>query len=199
VKIVGVTGGIATGKSTFNQRLISRTGVEFFDSDACSRILLDTDPVVHGEMVTVFGEAVFGSSGKPDRAALRERVFSDAAQRQALEKIIHPRVKLAWREMIATAQCTKETKMLVVDVPLLYEIESARDFDLVIVVACSRSSQMTRMVKDRKLSQELAGRILKTQMPLKRKFQRCDIGIWNGGSFAALHAQADLVGEYLVN
>ena len=122
---VAITGGIASGKSTFTALFhAALPGAEGFDADACSRRLLAADPAVAAEVRTLFGPAVFDADGRIDRAALRAVVFAeggDPAPRRALEGILHPRVRAAWRGWLDVRLQNAPGSVMLVEIPLLYE------------------------------------------------------------------------------
>ena len=197
---IAITGGIASGKSTFTAFLqAALPGAEGFDADACSRRLLADDPVVADEVRAVFGQEIFGADGRVDRAALRALVFAeggDPAPRRALEAILHPRVRTAWREWLDQRLQTTPGAVMVVEIPLLYETGAESFFDHVIVVGCSPETQRQRLTARRGLPEETALRIIDSQWDLSEKIRRCDHFIWNQGSEAGLRAQAERCARY---
>lgn len=115
--IIGVTGGIASGKSTFAKLLNVRIDADLFDCDAFVHHLLDSDSDVHEQIRDRFGSDTLTADGKADRARLRERVFAHPAERTALEEILHPRVRSEWtRKAIENREFHIP---LIVDFPLL--------------------------------------------------------------------------------
>ena len=197
---IAITGGIASGKSTFTALFhAALPGVEGFDADACSRRLLAEDPAVAGEVRAAFGPAAFDAAGGVDRAALRARVFAadgDPAPRRALEAILHPRVRAAWQGWLEKRLQTAPGAFMVVEIPLLYETGAEVFFDHVIVVGCSPEIQRQRLHAWRGLSEEFAARIIASQWDLSEKIRRCDHLVWNQGSEAGLRAQAGRIARY---
>ena len=129
---IGITGGIGSGKSTFTQIFAAALGVEAFDADVCARRLLAEDAGVAAEVRVAFGDGVFGADGRPERPALRALVFADdPAPRRALEAILHPRVRDAWRGWLS-----EQRTPALVEIPLLYETGAEVYFDQVVVVGC---------------------------------------------------------------
>jgi dephospho-CoA kinase len=173
---IGITGGVATGKSTVARQLLAALGnsvaADVFDADFEARRLTDTDLVVQEKIKSAFGAQVFDSEGNLARNRLRELVFHDAAARKTLESILHPRIREAWIGR------TRGERLLLADIPLLYETEAEPYFDRIIVTACSRASQIHRLVQGRHLSQSIARQMIQVQMPLEEKIKRADYVVW---------------------
>jgi len=192
--ILGITGGIATGKTTFRKLLLQRIEAEFFDADACARVLLDEDEAVREEILQRIHPAAYDAEGKPDRALIRELVYQDAARKSTLEAILHPVIRDRWsRKALAARQ---EDRMFIVDIPLLFETKAESLFDHIIVVACSHQIQLARMA-ERGLSVEISEKIIASQMPIGVKMKGAHHVIWNDGLPEGLTTQADLFSVYL--
>ena len=192
---LGITGGIATGKSTLTQMLLRQLPAKAFDADECAHDLLEHDLDVQAAVRAQLGPSVFGSDGKPDRAVLRDVVFGDEYARALLEKILHPIIREHWSALAATARSGK--KWLCFDIPLLYETGVEAQFDRVIVVACSSETQRQRLSAARGLSDDLADRIVAAQLDLREKISRCHHLIWNDSTPASLEGQATLLADWL--
>jgi dephospho-CoA kinase len=173
---IGITGGVATGKSTVARRLLAALGdtvpADLFDADFEARRLTDTDLVVQEKIRSAFGAQVFDSEGNLARNRLRELVFHDAVARTTLESILHPRIREAWIGR------TRGERLLLADIPLLYETGAEPYFDRIIVTACSRVSQIQRLVHGRQLSESIARQMIQAQMPLEEKVRRADYLVW---------------------
>src|SRR4051812_5394146 len=144
---IGITGGISTGKSSFIQCLREvAPGARFFDADAEARKLADQDREVRGLIEKEFGAAVY-SSGDLNRAAIRTIVFADAEKKRALEQILHPRIRRQWS--LEAEGHRNSTELFFADIPLLYETGGETLCDHVVVVACSPSVQLERLVRRR--------------------------------------------------
>lgn len=195
--VIGITGGIATGKSTFASRLAFRLSAELFDSDRAVHGLLEGDPTVRQSVESAFGSDIYDSAGKPDRARLRELVFADSALRVRLENILHPVIRARW--MALGEQARLAGAWLLVDIPLLYETAAESHFDRTIVVACSLATQRARLFTRRALSAAIADRIIDSQLDLTEKIKRADHLIWNDSTPACLEAQADLLAARLTD
>lgn len=172
---IAVTGGIACGKSTSGEAL-ETLGVPVLDTDAVAHDLLVNDSAVRRELRDRFGAGVF-SGDAVDRKALGRVVFADAAARQALEAILHPRIRSRVREWLATAGAGR---VAAVQVPLLYEAGWEGEFGRVVCVACSPAVQRERL-RSRGLDEAEIDRRLAAQMPVEEKMKRANVVLWNDG------------------
>ena len=186
---IGLTGGIATGKSTVCDLLreyLPEVGI--FDCDAAVRRLLDDDAEVASALCQAFGAEVLDCGGRVDREFLRGRVFADEAARLQLEAILHPRVRKECLDSLAQA-AKKGAELFVADVPLLFE----KGFDCgqtqVLVVATSRSTQIQRLKARSGFDDRLIESMLATQLPIQEKMSRADVVFWNEGPPAVLRSQ----------
>ena len=167
---IAITGGIGSGKSTFTQLLAERLPAEVFDTDVCARRLLAEDATVAAEIRAAFGEGVFDADGRPERTALRAIVFAeDPAPRRALEGILHPRVRSAWRGWLEERLQKTPEAVLLVEIPLLYETGAEAFFDHAIVVGCGLTSQLSRLTGQRRLPEPTARRIIASQWNYPKK------------------------------
>ena len=193
---IGITGGVATGKSTVARRLCELVRVsipvELFSSDFEARTLTDSDLVVQEEIKAAFGVQVFDPEGNLARDRLRELVFHDAAARKTLESILHPRIRQAWISR------TRGNKLLLAEIPLLYETGAEAYFDRIIVTACSRASQVERMIVERRLLKELAEQIIQAQMDLEEKIRRADWVVWTDCSPQITAQQVNLISQEVI-
>ena len=185
--VIGVTGGIGSGKSTFSKMLADLLGARLFDADSAARELLESDPAVRQEITSeIFAEA-YSPDGKPDRAAIRRLVFHDPAAKARLESILHPRIRERWTQL--AAECRQNATPLVVEIPLLFETGAERFFDRIVAVACSHETQLARTAA-RGLPRDEAESIIRSQLPLERKTSLAHFVVWNDGSHANLENQA---------
>ena len=192
--IIGLTGGIAAGKSTVRALLTAGGGFRVFDADGCVRRLLDTDPRIASEIRGMFGSDFLRADGKPDRTRLREAIYGNPDARRRLESLMHPPVRAEWLALRDT--CRAEGAKMLADIPLLYETEAESFFDSVVVVACSASSQLDRL-ETRGIGRPMAEAMLASQWPIGQKTERADFVIWNDGSLAALGRQTELLSKQL--
>jgi dephospho-CoA kinase len=195
VPAIGITGGVATGKSSFTRVFLQYWPADLFDADACVHELLAGDRQLLDEIRREFGSGVIAEDGSLSRAAMREIAFKDPGARTRLEALIHPRVRQRWIEMARDAKGGK--RRVVVDIPLLFETSAEVECDRVLVVACSPRIQRMRMQTNRGLAPALIDRMIESQLDLAAKASRADHVVWNDGSPAALEEQARLFAAYL--
>jgi dephospho-CoA kinase len=192
---VGLTGGIATGKSYCLARFAA-LGAAVVDADRLAR-----DAVAPGsralEAVSLrFGPAILLPDGSLDRAALGRIVFSDRAARADLEAIVHPEVYRGIGEWFASSP--PATRLAIADIPLLFETGHSHDFDRVVVAACDPHQQLTRLMARDRLSETEARARLNAQWPIEEKVARADHVIRTGGTLADTDAQVRTVYELLI-
>ena len=185
--VIGITGGIASGKSTFCRALAAIKPVRVFDSDSCARGLLDSDPAVREAVIRDILPSAYRADGTPDRAAIRAVVFSDSAAKTRLEAILHPLVRK--RRLALADEALAEGRDLFVDIPLLFESGASSDFNWVVTIACSPEIQ-TRRAISRGLAPAQVEQIIASQWSNSQKIARSDFVIWNDGSMRTLEAQA---------
>jgi dephospho-CoA kinase len=188
VQRIGLTGGIATGKSHVRGRF-ENLGIPTIDSDVLAREALAPRSAGIAAVAERFGRKVFKGDGSLDRDALAKIVFSDPESRKALEAIVHPYVRRRTDEWFATLDVRRHP-YAIADIPLLYEVKRESDFDGVIVVACSPEIQLRRLL-DRDISKPEALQRLAAQLPLDDKIARADYVIRTDGSFEETDRQVE--------
>lgn len=193
--VLGITGGIGSGKSTLTRVMVPLLEAEAFDADACAHELLAGDPEVIGKVRSYFGPDILNEEGRPDRQLLRQRVFADANARSALEGILHPAIRERWTGLAAGAR--PGNGWLLVDIPLLYETEAESHFDRVVVVACSPETQRQRLRVIRRLDDVMLEKIIGAQHDLRLKMGKANHVIWNDSTAACLEGQARLLAGWL--
>jgi transcription termination factor Rho len=189
MRVIALTGGIASGKTTFCRLLRELLpGVVIFDCDESVHQLLASNPAVAERVGAEFGPEAIDGHGKIDRAFLRGRVFNDEVARVTLEGILHPRVRQECLDSLEQA-ATRGAELFVADVPLLFE----KGFDFgqtqVLVVASSRFSQIQRLKARNGFDDSLIESILAAQLPIQEKMSRADVVFWNEGPPAVLKFQ----------
>jgi dephospho-CoA kinase len=190
---LGITGGVATGKSTFRRLLLERIDADFFDADACARELLDSNEAIREQVLEKVSRDAYTSSGAPNRPLLREIIYNDIAKKKTLEGILHPAIRERW----STRAQEPASRLFVVDIPLLFETRAENLFDHVVVVAASERTQIQRLIEQRSLSEDLARKILASQWSLHIKMRGATHVVWNDSGLPLLEAQADLLAAYL--
>lgn len=189
MRLIGLTGGIATGKSTVASMLAAR-GAVVVDADAIAHDVLLPGAAAFDDVVERFGAAVLDGSGAIDRTVLGGLVFADPELRLELERITHPRINELMGERIAAAGQTA-TSLVVADIPLLFE--SGRDdaFDGTMLVYARPATQLLRIRERDGLDDIAAQRRLVAQLPIDEKRARATWIIDNEGSRESTAAQVD--------
>ncbi len=187
--IVGLTGGIASGKSLVAD-YFQQLGVPIIDTDEIARQVVAPGQPAWQRLRENFGTEYFLPDGSLDRAALARRVFADPAARRCLEAITHPAIFAEVdRRIIAFQQRPAPPPLIIVVVPLLYEVEAESRFDAVIVVNATPAQQRERLQRTRGYTPEAVDARLAAQLPLKEKVRRADYLIDNSGDLDATRAQ----------
>jgi dephospho-CoA kinase len=177
VRVVGLTGGIATGKSTFAAALSAR-GVPVIDADALARAVVEPGTKALAEIVRVFGADVLDPAGALDRRRLGAIVFADPGARRRLEAITHPAIREAMvGETLRLASAGQE--LVFYDAPLLFEVGLDAALDCVVVVWAPRDVQQARVVRRDGITPAEADARLAAQLPVDAKAARADFVIDN--------------------
>ena len=189
---IGITGGISTGKTAFCDCLREIIpAAKFFNADRAARHLVDLDPDVRKEVAAEFGADIYSAAGDLNRARLRGIILESAAKKNALETILHPRIRRQWS---AEAQNYRQSSdFFFADIPLLYETGGETLCDRVVVVACSPDVQLGRLLQRGSIDRSAAEKLVKSQMPLEEKIKRADHLVWNNGGREELAEQARLL------
>lgn len=187
--IVGLTGNIASGKSTVAALLRAR-GVPIVDADVLAREAVAPGSAALVAIVQRFGAQMLTTEGTLDRAALRHLVFHDASARDALNAIVHPEVARLRDDAVARHQA-EGARLVVCDIPLLFETGLDREMDRIILVDAPVEIRRERLMRDRGLSAPDADAMIDAQMPAERKRARADYVVVNDGSREALGVQVD--------
>jgi dephospho-CoA kinase len=196
--LIGITGGLATGKSTVAD-LFRKHGALVLSADEAARAVTAPGSPVLQQISSRFGPEFIQSNGELDRAALGSYIFSHPEARHALEQITHPAILRLLQEQIARTQKDAPDAVIAVEVPLLFEAGMEDWFDEVIVVAVPEPLQVERLCSRNGLTPEEARVRIAAQMPLAEKIARADTTIWNSGSLSETAAQVDEVWRRLNN
>lgn len=188
---IGLTGGIACGKSTVLRRW-EDAGAAGIDTDVLAHQTLERGTPMWQGVVGEFGRGILNADESVNRARLGEIVFADEAARQKLNSIVHPAVRRMWAEALEELGRDGHTRVAVVSIPLLYEVGAENEFDCVVVVACSELTQLARLAA-KGLNEEQARVRIRAQWPIQKKMDRADYVIWNDGALAHLQRQADKI------
>ena len=185
---IGMTGGVATGKSAFCECLHDiLPSAKFFNADEAAHALVEL-PEVKEEIRAAFGSGVFSRNGDLNRAKLRAIIFGDATRKRALEQILHPRIRRQWRAEAKKHRNSPD--FFFADIPLFYETGGETLCDRVVVVACSYKVQLGRLMERMSIKPSEAEQMINSQMPLVEKIRRGDHVAWNNGDRATLAEQA---------
>ena len=188
---IGLTGGIASGKSTVTQRF-AELGVPVIDADVASRIVVEPGTAGLAQVVARFGAGVLHADGQLDRRALRDLIFQDASLRQALDAILHPLIRAEMEREAAQAKAP----YVVMAIPLLVEGGNAgKRVDRVLVVDADETLQIQRLQARDGGSQEQARAILSSQASRAARLGQADDVILNSGTVAELRQAVDRLHE----
>lgn len=190
---VGLTGGVASGKSAVSA-MLAELGATVIDADQLARDVVAPGTDGWREVVGAFGSDVLTDSGDLDRPALAAIVFADPERRRELERIIHPRVRARAAELEATAS---HNAIVVHDIPLLVETGQAADFDAVVVVDAPPDLQVERMVEQRGLTPDEAWARVRAQTTRDRRTAVATYVIDNTGTLEDLRRRVTEVFERL--
>jgi dephospho-CoA kinase len=189
--LIGLTGNIASGKSTVSQMLAER-GATIIDADELAREAVAVGSDGHRKIVERWGDDILKSDGGLDRVALRQIVFQEPSELEALNSIVHPEVSRLRDDLISEAR-QRGDETVVCDIPLLFERRLVDDFDKIVLVDAPRPLRLERLTRDRLLGQTEAMNMIAAQMPAELKRARADFVIDNDGDVAALEARVDEV------
>jgi dephospho-CoA kinase len=184
MKVYGLTGGIASGKSTAST-IFQRLGVDVLDADQIAREVVQPGEPALEEIAAAFGPHALLPDGRLDRKAIASIVFSDPVSRKRLEAITHPRI--AERILSKLASLAQEGKeAAIVEAALMVESGSHRRYDGLIVVHCSSSIQLERLMSREGMAPETAQKWIDAQLPQETKTALADWAIENNGTEAEL-------------
>ncbi len=189
MRVVGLTGGIASGKSTFAAALRAR-GVPVVDADELARRAVAPGSAALAEIARELGPDVVGPDGALDRKRVAAIVFGDTEARRRLEAVVHPAVRRAMREETDRLAAAGHD-LVFYDTPLLYEAGLDRVLDAIVVVWAPRAVQRARLLARNALTPEEADARLAAQLPIDDKAARADFVVENAGAPEELHAKAD--------
>ncbi|HMC69632.1 MAG TPA: dephospho-CoA kinase [Mycobacteriales bacterium] len=190
--LVGLTGGIGSGKSEVSRRLAA-LGAVVVDADKIAREVVEVGTPGLAQVVEAFGDDVLAPDGSLDRDAVAARVFGDEPARRRLNAIVHPLVGARTMEQIAAAGEADPHAVVVNDVPLLVEAGVGDRYEVVVVVAAQPETQLRRLLEQRGMSEADARARIAVQAPLEAKLAVADIVITNDGDLESLDAQVKQV------
>jgi len=194
--LVGLTGNIASGKSTVSQ-LLSERGATIIDADVLARRAVERGTRAFEAIAQRWGTSVLAPDGQLDRAALRRTVFGRPKELEALNEIVHPEVERLREARIADAR-QRGDRIVVCDIPLLFEKKLLDRFDRIVLVDAPRPLRLERLVNDRGLRETEAMDMIAAQMPAELKRARADHVLDNAGTLGELEARVDELWATLV-
>lgn len=184
--VLGLTGGIGSGKSMATDYLQSR-GITIVDADLAARVIVEPGEPALEDIVTAFGEGILQADGTLNRAALRQIVFADPAQRQRLEAITHPRIA---QEILRQLSVSLSPYTVLVS-PLLFESGQHRFAQRTLLIDAPESAQRQRAAARDKVSEEQIATIMSAQMSREERRKRAHDIVMNDGDPAKLHAELE--------
>ncbi len=185
---VGLTGGIASGKTAVG-RLLLQSGIPVVDSDQIARDLVTPGSGALSAIVEKLGPEILAADGSLDRTRLGQVVFSDESKRRALEKILHPLIQVEQDRWLAELESKGDVPLAVVDAALMIESGGWKRFDLIVVVDCDEDQQVKRLQRRNGLAAPAALGRVKAQMPLSEKVKFAGRVVDNRGSLQNLEPQ----------
>lgn len=196
--LVGLTGNIGSGKSTAAQ-LLSERGATIIDADVLAKRAVEPGTVAHAAIVERWGTSMLAGDGGIDRATLRRIVFSEPAELEQLNSIVHPQVEKMRTALVDEARARGD-RLVVCDIPLLFERRMTEDFERIVLIDAPRPVRLERLVRERGLRETEAMDMIVAQMPAELKRARADYVVDNDGTLAHLSARiadvwASLVAE----
>jgi dephospho-CoA kinase len=188
VIVVGLTGGIATGKSTV-AAIFGEAGARLIDADLIAREAVRKDTPAYRDILAHFGPKVLQPDGEIDRKRLGAIIFKNPTEQRALERIVHPEVRKEINRGIAEIRQQTPSALVIVDIPLLFEAGMRQGLDAVIVVYAPEHLQLERLMARDGLTRPEALARIRAQMPIESKKALATHVIDNSGSFESTRAQ----------
>jgi dephospho-CoA kinase len=179
--VIGLTGGIACGKSTI-ARILKRLGAIIIDADTVSKGVVATGSPAWQRLIDIFGRDILNPDKSINRRLLGNRVFGNPERLATLNSIVHPEVTRRITEKINKYRQSRRWPVIVLDAPLLFEAGADKLVDVVWVVAVDQDTQISRLMNRDRMEREQAERRISSQMPLAEKIARADAVINNRGT-----------------
>ena len=194
--IVGLTGGVASGKTAVSQ-VLKEEGAYIIDADQIARELVEPHRPAWSELIKAFGQEILQEDGSIQRKKLADKVFVDPKQRRLLNQILHPRIKEEMDRRTKEIGEKDPQAIVVIDAPLMIELGNHREMDKLIVVTSTQTQQIERLKDRDRTNTEEALRIVFSQMPLEEKLKFADYVIRNEGSMEETRKRAKEVYQEL--
>lgn len=180
--VIGITGGVATGKSTV-VKYLKKHFKYCGGADEIARKLVEKGKPAYKKIIRAFGKDILAGDGSLDRKKLASRIFGNKKDRKRLEKITHPAIISTIRK--TAAKYKKQGKPVIFEAPLLFEAKMEKTADVIVVVASSKKKQVARFVKKGHTKKDALLRI-NAQLPMEKKIKKADIVLYNNGSLSEL-------------
>jgi dephospho-CoA kinase len=194
---VGLTGGIASGKSTV-ATMFAKHGAHLIDFDGLAHEVQEPEKSAWREVVNHFGDGILQPDNKIDRIKLGNIVFADKKKLIELDKIVHPFVYQEWDMLLEKIGKKEKHAIVLSDIPLLFEGNMQHLFDLTVLVLIAPEEQISRLMTRNGISKKEAGKRLKSQMPINEKIALADIIIDNEGSIPETEKKVGQVWQELL-
>jgi len=191
--IVGLTGGIASGKSTVSN-ILKELKIKIIDADIIAKKISEKAEIKK-EILLKFGEEILNSQKEIERRKLREIVFKNKEKLKILNSIYHPRIKDEFKKI---KENHNKDDIIIFDVPLLFETDIDKECDEIILVCIDEEIQIDRLMKRDGIDSDLAKMIIKNQMPQKEKMKKADIILYNDGTLDELTRKTKMIIEDII-
>jgi dephospho-CoA kinase len=185
--VIGLTGGIASGKSTVSN-ILKEMDITIIDADVEARLAVEKGEPAYQKIVAEFGDEIVLPGGDIDRQKLGSIIFHNAEKRQLLNSIVHPEVRKRMNDQVEAARISGE-QVIILDIPLLFESKLTYMVEKTILVYVDKDIQLKRLMERNDLSLEEAEARIKSQMPLSEKVDLADAVITNNGSISETKKQ----------
>lgn len=186
---VGLTGGIATGKSRVGE-LLAAAGIPVIRADDVGHDVLNRDPAVGQALAARFGDGILDEKDRPNRVVLAERVFEDTSERAFLERLLHPVIQAECMQRVDAYEAAG-ADIVVVEAALLVEAGWVDAFDRIVVVTCPEDIQLARVMARDGLDEEASARRIRAQLPLDEKARTADYLVVNDDSMEVLATRVE--------
>ncbi len=193
---VGLTGGIAVGKSTVGQMFVE-LGCHLLDSDRVAHELFEPGQDVHDRVVKTFGDRILTADGRIDRRILGDIVFHDPQARATLNSLVHPAIIQRQQQWLDEIECRDPLGIAIVDAALMIEVGTYKNYGKLIVVTCDPAIQKARLMHRSGLSEAQIDERIRAQMPTEEKLKYADFVINTSGELAATRRQVEVVNSRL--
>lgn len=189
--IIGLTGSIASGKSTV-AKMLKEYGLPIVDADVVARVVVEPGTPTLAKIAEAFGQDVITENGEMDRAKVGSIIFNDESKRKVLNEIIHPAIRA---EMLRQRDehLANGAKTVIMDIPLLFESKLQHFVEKILVVTVSEETQLKRLMERNNLSKEEAIARISSQLPLSEKEKGADAVIDNNGSIEETQKQLETI------